>query len=60
MEGKLLMMNRKDAKESDRGHSWLYLVIRLEDLSTATIQNVTAINGSINAYSVSSFQIAFL
>jgi hypothetical protein len=53
-------MNREDAKESGHCHSSLYLEIRIEDLSRATNYNVTAINGNLNAHSVSSFQIIFL
>jgi len=54
------MVNWEDAKESGYCHSSLYLEIRTEDLSRATKYNVTAINGNMNAHSVSSFQITFL
>jgi hypothetical protein len=51
------MMNREDAKESGHCHSSLYLEIRIENLSRTTKYNVTAINGNMNAHSVSRFQI---
>lgn len=54
------MMNREDAKESGHCHSSLYLEIRIKDLSRATKYNVIAINGNMNAHSVSCFQVTFL
>jgi len=54
------MMNRKDAKESGHCHSSPYVEIRIGDLSRATKYNVTAINGTMSAHSVSNFQITFL
>ena len=54
------MINREDANESGHCTSSLYLEIRIEVLSRATKYNVTAINGNMNAHSVSSFQITCL